>query len=101
MNREDYMREGAFVTITTIYQAEVSWWWIDEKLHDVDYTIKVNDSMNAKVNEIIDKYDVYEDASYCCQWEGKMLVGDNLSNVEAAGNELAAHLKRFKGVIPL
>ena len=92
---------SAFVhTVKTVHQAEIAWWWTDDKLHDLDYHIKVSDSVDAKVKELESKYDVSDDARYCCQWEGKLLYGENREQVEAAASELGRHLSRFKGLAP-
>ena len=95
------MKHESFLTVDAIYRAEVAWWWTDEKLHDVDYSHTVYDSLAEKVRELSDKYDVQEDTRYCCQWEGVQLMGENKSNVELAGRELAKHLARFTGVTSL
>lgn len=90
-----------FVSVETIHKAEVAWWWTDEKLHDRDYHIKVWDSVEAKIRELVVKYDVEDDTRYCCQWEGHLLMGENREEVVAAANELARHLARFKSAKPL
>lgn len=90
-----------FLTVSTVHEAEISWWWSKDKLHDNNYHIQVLDSVDAKVKELERKYDVLNDTSYCCQWEGRLLTGENRAQVEAAGNELARHLARFKGLVPL
>jgi hypothetical protein len=92
---------SAFFDIATIHQAEVQWWWTDEARHDSDYGLKVEDSVSAKVKELTEKYDVFDDTRFCCQWEGRRLCGESRENVEAAANELARHLARFKRVKPL
>lgn len=92
---------SVFFDITTIHQAEVQWWWTEESRHDSDYKFTVEDSISAKVKELMEKYDVSDDIRFCCQWEGRRLFGENRENVEAAANELARHLARFKGVKPL
>jgi hypothetical protein len=91
----------SFLTVSTVHHAEVTWWWVDDKVHDSDYTIMVDDSMRKKAKELEDKYDVTDDTRYCCQWEGIQLLGDDKAKVEAAGRELAQYLARFKGVVPL
>lgn len=93
--------QARFVELATTHMAEVTWWWTSDKLHDIDYHIRVSDSVNAKVRELERKYDVRDDTRYCCQWEGHLLEGSILENVEAAASELAAHLTRFKGIRPL
>lgn len=93
--------QNPFVSIETIHHAEVAWWWTNEKLHDTDYNIRVADSMDKKVKELEAKYDIRNDTGYCCQWEGRMLYGSDLQQVTKAANELAVHLSKFKGVVPL
>lgn len=88
-----------FCFIETVHNAEVTWWWTEEKLHDSDYKLAVADSVNAKVLQLERKYGVRDDTTYRCQWEGCLLTGDNLANVVAAGNELARHVARFKGIV--
>jgi hypothetical protein len=91
----------SFMTARTVYEAEITWWWVDSKVHDQDYKIMVNESMRKKAKELESKYDVTDDTRYCCQWEGVLLFGDNKAKVDAAGLELARHLARFKGIISL
>lgn len=95
------MSAASFVAIETVHEAEVAWWWTDDKLHDSSYTVGVNDSVAEKVMQLSAKYGVSEDRRHCCQWEGILLRGADLQNVTAAANELARHLARFKGVRPL
>jgi hypothetical protein len=92
---------AAFVSVVTVHQAEVSWFWTNVKLHDMDYHIRVNESVAAKVKELESKYDVQDDTRYCCQWEGRRLEGENREQVEAAANELARYLAKFTGLAPL
>lgn len=95
------LRYDSFLSLETIYYAEVAWWWTDEKLHDTQYTHSVYDSLSVKVRELADKYGLEENTRYCCQWEGVQIMGANQANVERAGRELAKHLARFTGVVPL
>ena len=92
---------SAFVQVETIHQGEVSWWWRNEWLHDNDYQLKVDESVNVKVKEIILKYDVQDDCEYRTQWEGRLFFGTDLKNVTNAANELAQYIVRFKGVVSL
>ena len=89
---------SSFVQVETIHQAEVSWWWRGEWLHDNSYKIKVADSVDRKIKDIIEKYDVEDDGQYCTQWEGRLLIGTDLQKVTAAANELARHMAKFKGL---
>ncbi|KWU23447.1 hypothetical protein [Burkholderia cenocepacia] len=90
-----------FLDVRTTYEAEVSWWWKEPVLHDSDYHIRVNDSMEAKMKALEQKYDVKNDTRYCCQFEGMLLYGADREQVAAAGLELARHLARFKHIFPL
>lgn len=90
-----------FLASSTVHQADVTWWWAEDKVHDSDYTIMVNDSMRQKAKELEREFDVTDDTRYCCQWEGIQLLGEDKAKVDAAGLQLARHLARFKGVIPL
>lgn len=90
-----------FFTVETVHQARVAFWWTQEKLHDNDYHIQVSDAMNAKIRQLEEKYDVTNDTRHVCQWEGYCFLGDKLASVEAAAKELAQHLIRFGGVVPL
>ena len=92
---------NSFLTVTTVHEADVTWWWLDNTLHDLDYHIRMNDSVDKKVRELTAKYDVEQNTSYCCQWEGVQLLGADKAVVEAAGQELARHVMRFKGIQPL
>lgn len=92
---------SAFIDIQTVHQANVTWWWTEDKLRDVDHHVKVQDDMYAKVAELEKKHDITHDTRFCCQWEGVQVFGDKLSTVKAAVKELAAHLARYEGVVPL
>lgn len=90
-----------FVEVSTIHHGELWFWWAEEKLFDGDYHIKVHDSTDAKVRELEAKYGVQDDTQLRCQFEGRRLLGEDRDKVEAAIKELARHLMRFKGVVPL
>lgn len=90
-----------FISTETIHSAEVAWWWTDDKLHDDDYKIKVNDAVNKKVCEACKKYDVRNDTRYCCQWEGIRIEGCDMGSVIHAAKEVATVLSRFKDVVSL
>lgn len=92
---------SSFINVRTIHEAEIAWHWTDAKLHDVDYHIKVRDSINDKVKEIEAKFGVSDDTRYCCQWEGVQIYGSDLKKVEQAAQEVARHLSRFKDAHPL
>jgi hypothetical protein len=92
---------AAFISVVTVHQAQVSWWWTAAKLHDTDYHIRVNESVAAKVRELESKYDVQDDTRYCCQGEGHLLMSESREQVEAAANELARYLAKFRGLAPL
>lgn len=94
-------QSSSFVQVETIHQAEVSWWWRPETLHDNAYQIKVADSVDKKVRALVAKYRVQDDGQYCTQWEGRLLRGVDLQQVTAAAHELARHVARFKGLAPL
>lgn len=89
------------VSVRTVYEAELTWWWRENVLHDTEYHIKVNDSMAAKVDKLERKYNVTNDTRYCCQWEGVLLTGGDRKNVKDAAAELARHLARFKSIVSL
>lgn len=91
----------SFISLSTVHQAEVSWWWTDTKLHDRDHQFAVNDSVSAKVTELARKYDITEDTTYCTQFEGHRLFGQDREQVALAGIELAQHLATLEGIIPL
>lgn len=94
-------RAAAFVCVATVHVGDVQWWWAEQFLHDADYHIKVNDSMDKQAAALADKYNIDINTRFCCQWEGMQFQGDNLENVSTATQELARHLARFKGVRPL
>lgn len=94
-------KTSSFVQVETIHQGEVSWRWRKEWLHNAGYQIKVADSVNKKVKEIVSKYDVEDDGQYRTQWDGRLFIGTNLENVIAAANELARHMAKFKGLASL
>lgn len=87
-----------FVEITTVHQGELFFWWTDDKLHDINYHIKVWDSLDAKVSELESKYGVQDDTQLRCQFEGRRLLGEDREKVEAAIHELATHLMQFDGI---
>ena len=94
-------KPSSFVQVDTIHQAEVSWWWRPEALHDTAYQVRVVDSVDKKVRALVAKYDVEDDGQYRTQWEGRLLIGTDLVQVTAAANELARHMAKFKGLAPL
>lgn len=91
----------AFVELATVHQAEVSWYWTRETLHDWDHHIKVNDSVSAKVEDLAGKYGISDDTTYRTQFEGRLLLGEDREKVALAANELAQHLATIEGVMPL
>lgn len=93
--------ENPFVSLVTIHRGDVGWWWTDDKLHDMDYRIRLNDSIDKKVEEVTRKYRVGRDLKYCCQFEGVCVQGEDKASVEKAATEIATYLARFKGVRPL
>lgn len=93
--------DSPFITVKTVHIGEVAWYWTDEKLHDTDYHIKVNDAIDKKVAELTKAYDVQRDTDYRCQWEGVQITGSELWEVEEAARHIARHLAQFKGVRPL
>jgi hypothetical protein len=93
--------EAAFVEFGTVHQAEVSWFWTNEKLHESDHRFAVEDSVNAKVKALALKYGITDDTTYCTQFEGRLLIGADRETVENAGNELAQHLATLEGIMPL
>ena len=90
-----------FISIETTHSAEIAWWWTKEKLHDLAYHIKVWDAVDAKIRDVCNRLDVQHDTRYCCQWDGRQLVGLDRATVELAANEVASTLSRFKDVISL
>lgn len=94
-------KKSRFVSVETVYKAQVSWWWTERKLHDNDYHITVNDAVAVAVNEAEVRFDVVNNTCYCCQWEGIEFTGSNLEAVTAAANYVAATLSRFKDIEPL
>lgn len=94
-------KSESFLHIETIHRAEISWFWTDEFLHDTDYHMKVYYSVNKKIESIVQKYDIQEDTRYCTQFEGVLLYGNDLKNIQSAGLELAKYISSFSGVISL
>ena len=47
-----------------------------------------------------EQFDVMENTTMCCQWEGVEIKGTNLEQVQCAGKHIARTLLRFKYVIP-
>lgn len=93
--------ENRFVTVKTIHQGEITWWWTDEKLHDRDYHFKVQDAIDKKIVEVKKRYDIEQDTRYTCQFEGVQLTGGELCEVEEAARHIGQCLAKFKGVRPL
>ena len=90
-----------FILVGTTHSAEVAWWWSNEKLHDFSYHIEVWDAVDAKIRDVCGRFDVQHDTRYCCQWEGRQLVGKDRETVELAAHEVASTLSRFKDAISL
>lgn len=94
--------QDSFLSVETVHLAAVQWWWHKDKLHDSDYAFRVRDAVNAKVEDVVNRYaSVRQDIQFCCQWEGVQLEGSDLSEVTAAAQEIVRVLARFKGVVPL
>lgn len=92
------IQSKACVSISTRHSAELQWWWKDSHVHNSDYRDKVNDAIASAVTKACLDPDLCEDTSYCCQWEGVHITGEDLEKVTAAGNALAKVLDRFKFV---
>jgi hypothetical protein len=92
---------NAFASVQTVHRGEVTWWWTYGKLHDLDYHIKVNESVYKKIADLESKYNVRRDTRYCCQFEGALIEGENRESIEAATLSLARYIARFSGVMPL
>jgi hypothetical protein len=92
---------NAFASVQTVHRGEVSWWWTEDRVHDLDYHIKVNDSVDKKISELEKKHNVRRDTRYCCQFEGALIEGENRETIEAATLSIARYIARFTGVIPL
>lgn len=90
-----------FVTSETVHVAQVSYFWTAEKLHDTDYHLGVYDAVRKAVAKAVEKHDVVQNTSHAGQWEGVELFGSSLAAVNAAANDVARVLGRFKGVRPL
>ena len=85
----------------TTHFGSISWWWTDDKLHDYEYKLRVNDAVNAAVAKAKANYDVTKNLQLRCQFEGVELMGSDIADVTKAANDVASVLKRFKGVVPL
>lgn len=86
------------VHIRTVHEAEIQWFWKDKYLHDMNYTIGVRDKIDAEVRRICDTYEVTDDTTYCCQWEGRQFQSEDRLAVEQAMKYLGQYLTRFKGI---
>lgn len=92
---------SSLLRVATVHYAEVAWFWDDAHLHDSDFQIDMCDAIQAKVCELEKKYEVRNDTSYCTQFEGTQLYGDNAEQVQKAGQELAAYVAEYGGVISI
>lgn len=90
-----------FVSSRTEHYAGVSFWWRDDKLHDLDYHFKVSDALDKAVRAAAEKYGVSNNTQLVCQWEGREFVGESLDAVIAAAHDVSKVLARFKGIEPL
>lgn len=86
------------VHLRTVHEAEIQWHWKDQYLHDMAYTIGVQNKVDAEVRRICDAYEVTDDTGYCCQWEGRQFLSEDRAAVEQAMKELGQYLTRFKGI---
>ena len=84
--------------ISTRHSAELQWWWKDSHVHNSEYHAKVDEAIAATVATACLDPDIYEDTSYCCQWDGVHVYGEDLAKVKAVGIELEKVLNRFKFV---
>lgn len=76
-------------TVQFVYSAEVIH---SQKRWDYDQKFR------EKLNELVSKYAVVENYSFCCQGEGYQIQGEDRPRVEAAIKELTSYLARFKCV---
>lgn len=99
MTKHQRQAMADFVTQHTMHTANVEWFYKASHVHNDEYCQKVADSVNALVAAIEAKYDVCQDKGFCCQWEGVSLQSFDQKAVDAAAQELASHLQKFKFVI--
>lgn len=86
------------IDLRTIHEAEIQWWWKDSHVHNTGYHISVNDGSRAELARLCKIFDVVDDTSYCCQWEGLQIVGSNLEQVTKAAKQLASYMLQFKHI---
>lgn len=99
--RGERVESSRFISVETTHFGSISWWWTDDKLHDYEYKLRVNDAVNAAVAKAKANYDVTKNLQLRCQFEGVELMGSDIADVTKAANDVASVLKRFKGVVPL
>lgn len=92
---------SGFLQVETVHLAHVSWRYREERRHDHNYHIRVNDAVAAAVKGVEREHDVRQNISYCCQWEGIQLEGNDVPQVTSAAQEVIKVLARFNGVAPL
>lgn len=90
-----------FMTLETVHRAHILWTWSLDKLHDIDYHIKVNDAVEAAMRKAEANHGVSQDTTYTCQWEGVCLEGSNKLDVSLAGKVVVKALSRFKSIEPI
>jgi hypothetical protein len=87
--------------IETQHVALIEWWWTDRRLHDDDYKIKVQDTVDEVVQCAEDRFGVEEDKTLTCQWEGVLIRGACMEKVQEAARLIVRALRRFRDVRPL
>lgn len=102
MPKAQTLHRDSFLAVQTVHIASVQWFWTKDKLHDDDYTSRVQAAVDKELSRVVNQYPtVCQDTRFCCQWEGVQLEGSDLSDVTAAATAIAQVLSRFKGVVPL
>lgn len=59
---------------------------------------EIEEKIRTKLEELVEKYAVVENDSFCCQGEGYQIQGEDKEQVEAAIKALTAYMGRFKQV---
>lgn len=89
-----------FTNVTTVHHGSVDYFWTQKSLHDIDYQIRVSDSLNKALRHVSERYDVTP-SRYTTQFGGVAVEGLDIENVRSAVGYIARKLARFAEVRPL
>lgn len=90
------------IRFETIYHAQVDFAFNEDitfgrgKYNNKDEYYKAQDKMEAKINELCQKYKtVRNNKDYCTQGDGYGFIGENMEDLESFVKEFSSYIDRF------